>query len=131
MMVSQKKRFLIRTSPPPAHMQGLTLCLYVLSPEEGEEGEDEEPQEGSSSEEDEPAAAGGQDGESQLTRAERRELKKKQAGKKEREPGGQGQEDDEADADLVNPNHTRQKLSISDLAAPRVLSRRERHEAIF
>ena len=43
---------------------------------------------------------------------------------------GDGADDDEEeegdDGDLINPNHVTKKLNISDLSAPRELSRRER-----
>jgi hypothetical protein len=56
-----------------------------------------------------------------MTRAERREMKKKQGAKKQL---GEGQEED---ADLINPNHVGKKLTISDLGSTRELTRRERY----
>ena len=83
--------------------------------DEEDEDEDEESEEGS---EVEQAAGGTQQPE--LTRTERRQLKKKQAAQKQ-EGGEEGE-----DADLINPNHVEKKLNISDLGAPRELTRRER-----
>lgn len=71
----------------------------------------------------------------ELTRAERRELKKKQderankAGDAKRGEGAK--EDGVSDGDdgddlTANPNHVTKKLNISDLSAPRELTRRER-----
>ncbi|KIJ57770.1 hypothetical protein HYDPIDRAFT_190985 [Hydnomerulius pinastri MD-312] len=94
--------------------------------EEGEDDEDasseEEEEEEESSEEESPAGPSATQPE--LTRTERRELKKKQAAAKQAQAQG-GDEDDE-DADLINPNHVEKKLNISDLAAPRELTRKER-----
>ena len=59
-----------------------------------------------------------------MTRAERRELKKKQAAEKAKKAGGEDEDDDE---DLINPNHVTKKMNISDLNAPRELTRRERY----
>jgi hypothetical protein len=53
-------------------------------------------------------------------------LKKKQAAQKQKAKGEEGEED----ADLINPNHVEKKLNISDLGAPRELTRRERCVAI-
>jgi hypothetical protein len=55
-----------------------------------------------------------------MTRAERREMKKQGAKK-------QLGEDQEKDADLINPNHVGKKLTISDLGTTRELTRRERY----
>ncbi|KAI0248397.1 casein kinase substrate phosphoprotein PP28-domain-containing protein [Lactifluus subvellereus] len=78
--------------------------------EEGEEEEEEE-EEGDSARE-----------EPELTRAERRELKKKQAASAQ-----EGQQDEEDDL-IANPNRVAKKLNISDLSAPRELTRREREQ---
>ena len=59
-----------------------------------------------------------------MTRAERRELKKKQAAEKAKKAAGEDEDDDE---DLINPNHVTKKMNISDLNAPRELTRRERY----
>ena len=61
----------------------------------------------------------------ELTRAERRELKKKQA-ERANKSGADG-DGDEGDDLMVNPNHLTKKLNISDLSAPRELTRRERY----
>jgi hypothetical protein len=59
----------------------------------------------------------------ELSRAEKRDLKKKQAEDKKQT------EDD--DPDLINPNHVQQKMNISDLNTPRELTRLERYARIF
>jgi hypothetical protein len=70
----------------------------------------------------------------ELTRAERKALKKQEAEKKKGKATGKGAssskagDDDEDDDDLINPNHVKQSLNISDLGAPRELSRREREQ---
>lgn len=51
-------------------------------------------------------------------------MKKKQAAQKQKE-GEEGE-----DSDLINPNHVEKKLNISDLGAPRELTRRERYVTI-
>jgi hypothetical protein len=85
--------------------------------EDGEEGENEEEEE-----EEEEEEAGGT-GQPELTREERRELKKKQAAQKQAPV-------EEVDEDLINPNHVAKKLNISDLGESRELSRRERYDSI-
>ncbi|KAJ6630071.1 casein kinase substrate phosphoprotein PP28-domain-containing protein [Mycena sp. CBHHK59/15] len=87
--------------------------------------DDEEEEESEEESEEEEAPAGGSSTEPQpeLTRVERRELKKKQAAAKQ-----QQQEGDDEDDDLINPNHIGKKMNISDLGAPRELSRREREQ---
>ncbi|EIW76624.1 hypothetical protein CONPUDRAFT_139379 [Coniophora puteana RWD-64-598 SS2] len=93
------------------------------SDEDEEDEEDEEEEE----EEDEEEGEGGED-KPELTRAERRELKKKQAAAKQtgkapkKADGSGGDEDDE---DLINPNHVQKKLNISDIGS-QPMSRRER-----
>ncbi len=70
--------------------------------------------------------------EPEIARAERRELKQKQAAEKTNKSGsggakrGDGTDDDDDDL-LINPNHVTKKLNISDLSAPRELTRRERY----
>ncbi|KAJ6463494.1 casein kinase substrate phosphoprotein PP28-domain-containing protein [Mycena sanguinolenta] len=88
-----------------------------------DESEEEESEEEESEEE---TAAGGSSAqaEPELSRTERRELKKKQAAAKQ----AKGAEADEEDEDLINPNHVGKKLNISDIGAPRELSRREREQ---
>ena len=81
---------------------------------EDEEDEDEDDEDGPSS-----SAIPGQP---ELSRAERRELKKKQAAEKAAAEGEEGEDDL-----LANPNRVTKKLNISDLAAPRELTRRERY----
>ena len=94
--------------------------------EEEEDGDDEEEDDDDDDDDDDEegdpsSAAGGPE----LTRAERRELKKKQAAEKANKAGEDGDGDD--DDLLVNPNHVTKKLNISDLSAPRELTRRERY----
>ncbi|RDB23881.1 heat- and acid-stable phosphoprotein [Hypsizygus marmoreus] len=97
--------------------------------DDDEASEEESEEEEDSSEEDEsedeaaPGVGGSKAPEPELSRVERRELKKKQAAQKQAALA----EDDE-DADLINPNRVERKLNISDLGAPRELSRREREQ---
>ena len=93
--------------------------------DDDDDDEEDEEEEGGDAEEEGNAPAGEGSGaaEQELTRAERRELKKAQAAKK--------QEAEEEDPDLINPNHVEKKLTISDLAAPKELSRRERSVVVF
>jgi hypothetical protein len=67
-------------------------------------------------------------GEQELTRAERRDLKKKQD-ERANKAGGANEdgEGDDGDDLIANPNHITKKLNISDLSAPRELTRRERY----
>lgn len=93
-----------------------------VSDEDSEEDEDEDDEEG--------------EGGPELTRAERRELKKKQAAERENKEGkrGEGTDDDGGDKDedelIANPNHVTKRLNISDLSAPRELTRRERYVSV-
>ena len=58
----------------------------------------------------------------ELTRAERRELKKKQATQKQAQK--QGIDEDDEDADLINPNHIeKNKYKISDLGSTQLSQR--------
>ncbi|KAJ3775786.1 casein kinase substrate phosphoprotein PP28-domain-containing protein [Lentinula raphanica] len=97
------------------------------SDDEEEEDEEEEEEEESEEEEEEEAEDSNKP---ELSRAERKELKKKQAAEKvkqkQKQAGGGDQEDSEDDSDLINPNHVKNKMNISDLSAPRELSRKER-----
>ncbi|KAJ7456938.1 casein kinase substrate phosphoprotein PP28-domain-containing protein [Mycena latifolia] len=88
--------------------------------DEDDSDEEEEEEEEESEEEEEEAAGGSGEPQPELSRAERKELKKKQAAAK-------AQVDPE-DEDLINPNHVEKKMNISDLGAPRELSRREREQ---
>ncbi|KAG8723187.1 hypothetical protein FRC12_019723 [Ceratobasidium sp. 428] len=95
--------------------------------EEEEEEEDEEEEEEEEEEEGEPASSA----QPELSRAERKALKKKQGAKQKGGIGtikeGESGEESQDDSDLVNPNHVAMKnLSISDISAPRELTRRER-----
>ncbi|KAI0270510.1 casein kinase substrate phosphoprotein PP28-domain-containing protein [Gloeopeniophorella convolvens] len=100
--------------------------------DEDEDDDEEEEEEEDDDEEEEEEE--GEEGEAkpELSRAERRELKRKQAAAKNPgeepqaagEEGGTNAEDDL----LINPNRAAKKLTISDLSAPRELSRREREQ---
>src|ERR1700761_8631473 len=85
--------------------------------EDEEDGDDEDDED----DEDEDAVPPSVPGQPELSRAERRELKKKQAAEKAAAEGEDGE-----DELLVNPNRVTKKLNISDLSAPRELTRRER-----
>ena len=127
---------LVRSLPPR------TNSLILPSPRRGaqeaddEDGsdEDEDSDEDEEEEEEEEEEGGEAAGESELSRAERRELKKKQAteraGKAAKEEKRNDGADDDGDNDedelLANPNHVTKKLNISDLSEPRQLTRRER-----
>lgn len=92
--------------------------------EEEEESSEEEEEEESEEEESEEEAPTEQQAE--LTRAERRELKKKQKQKPQQKDGDEEEEDD--DPLLANTNRAiGKKLNISDLSAPRELTRKERY----
>ncbi|KDN47679.1 hypothetical protein RSAG8_03469, partial [Rhizoctonia solani AG-8 WAC10335] len=103
---------------------------------QGEEGDDDEKEDGEDEDEDEDEDddedeeeeeeddAGPSESQPEISRAERKALKKQQ-GSKQKGKGigtikeGSG-EDSEGDSDLVNPNHVQMKnLSISDVGAPR------------
>jgi hypothetical protein len=86
--------------------------------EEEEEDDSEEDEDG-----EEPSSVPGEPG---LTRAERRELKKKQAEGANKAGDGEAADGDEDDL-IANPNRITKKLNISDLSAPRELTRRERY----
>jgi hypothetical protein len=108
----------------------ITIIIAIRAPRgkgDDEDGSDEESEEESSeeesSEEEAPAAGGSAEAQPELGRAERKEQKKKQAAAKAAAKTGE----DEEDEDLINPNHVGKKLNISDLGAPRELSRRERY----
>ncbi|KAF8990127.1 hypothetical protein BDZ89DRAFT_1173688 [Hymenopellis radicata] len=89
--------------------------------ENSDDDDEEEEEEEEESEEEEEEDKDGDKPE--LTRTERKELKKKQAAEKQK---AKALDEEEEDEDLINPNHVQKKLNISDLGAPRELSRRER-----
>ena len=89
---------------------------------DSEEEEEEESEEEGESSEEEAATSTTKAAQPELTRTEKRDLKKKQAEK-------QKQTEDE-DPDLINPNHVQQKMNISDLNTPRELTRRERYARV-
>ncbi|KZV83397.1 hypothetical protein EXIGLDRAFT_728405 [Exidia glandulosa HHB12029] len=95
--------------------------------DDSDESEEEESEEESEEEAPADGAAAGSSAapQAELTRAERRALKKKQGPKK---TGADGEEEEDDDSDLINPNHVAKKLTISDIGAPRELSRREREQ---
>ncbi|KAJ3799547.1 casein kinase substrate phosphoprotein PP28-domain-containing protein [Lentinula aff. detonsa] len=100
---------------------------------DGSGSDDDEEEEESEEESEEAIEEGDQEEEADkpdLSRTERKELKKKQATEKlkqkKKQAGGGGDEDSEDDSDLINPNHVKNKMNISDLSAPRALSRKER-----
>ncbi|KAI0718471.1 casein kinase substrate phosphoprotein PP28-domain-containing protein [Fomitopsis betulina] len=94
-----------------------------------EEGSDEEEseEEEESSEEEADAGSSAKQAQPELTRAERRELKKKKSPQQEKLEN----EDDDSDAEpiLANPNIAAgKKLAISDIGSVREPTRREREE---
>ncbi|KAG8215171.1 hypothetical protein J3R82DRAFT_8682, partial [Butyriboletus roseoflavus] len=95
--------------------------------DDGDEAVDEEDEE--EDEEDEEvevvvdAAGTSATAQPELTRVERRELKKKQTAEKQAQK--QGIDENDEDADLINPNHVERKLNISDLGSSE-LTRKER-----
>ncbi|KAF8797546.1 hypothetical protein BYT27DRAFT_7228913 [Phlegmacium glaucopus] len=88
------------------------------SEESSEDSSEEDSSEESSEEEEGTSATPAQP---ELTRIEKRDLKKKEAAEKQKKA-------EEEDPDLINPNHVQQKMNISDLNTPRELSRREREQ---
>lgn len=95
----------------------------VSEEEEEEESGEEESEEDEGDEGPDGGASTSQGPE--LSRAERKELKKKQAAEKLKKKQEDNEDEDE---DLINPNHVQKKLNIADLGAPRELSRREREQ---
>src|SRR6266702_2479751 len=96
------------------------------APDEDDDDDDDDEEEDDDDEEededdDEDGGPSSVPGEPELSRAERRELKKKQG----EQPATIAEEDGE-DELIANPNRLTKKLNISDLAAPRELTRRER-----
>ncbi|KAJ7607376.1 casein kinase substrate phosphoprotein PP28-domain-containing protein [Roridomyces roridus] len=91
--------------------------------------DDSDEDEDSDEEEEEEEESGEEEGEGEdkpeLSRAERKELKKKQAAAKQKAVDEDGEDEDD---DLINPNHVTKKMNISDLSAPKELSRREREQ---
>jgi len=88
--------------------------------DEGEEEEGEESEEESEEEEGDPAAISQQQ---EMSRADRKALKKH--GKKKEAEEKQDEDEDE-DPLLANPNRTVGRMKISDLNAPREMTRKER-----
>ena len=95
--------------------------------DERDDGDDDDDDDDSDDDSDDGEAdASGNRAEPELTRAERRELKKKQAAQKQ----SQLEEGEEEDPYLINPNHVEKKLQISDLGSPREPTRREKSDPI-
>ncbi|KAF5392128.1 hypothetical protein D9757_003197 [Collybiopsis confluens] len=100
--------------------------------DEDDDDEDDSEEEESEEEEDEEDEGTQQEAKPELSRTERKELKKKQTAdklkQKQKQSGGGGGSDDDSDddSDLINPNHVKRQMNISDLNAPRELSRKER-----
>ncbi|KAI0326287.1 hypothetical protein GY45DRAFT_122109 [Cubamyces sp. BRFM 1775] len=91
-----------------------------------DDDEEEEEEESEESEDEAPAAPSATSAQPELSRAERRELKKKK-GQAKQANGEDEEEDEDEDPLLANPNIAAGKrLNISDLSAPRELSRKER-----
>ncbi|KAI6013918.1 casein kinase substrate phosphoprotein PP28-domain-containing protein [Pisolithus marmoratus] len=90
-----------------------------------EENEDQDKEASSEEDEDEEEHEQGGADTSQppLSREERRALKTQEKLKKQQLDID---EEEEEDQELINPNHVQRKLNISDIAAPRELTRRER-----
>ncbi|KAN0141816.1 Casein kinase substrate phosphoprotein PP28 domain containing protein [Lactarius tabidus] len=112
----------------PRHRTRRAIAEDEENDDDDEEEEDEEEDEDSDDEEDEdedeeggPSAVPGQP---EISRAERRELKRKQAAEQAAKLAEGGEDEDL----LVNPNRVTKKLNISDLSAPRELTRREREQ---
>jgi len=89
--------------------------------EEEEEDEEEDEEEGEDVEVEVPEGSA----KPELSRAERRELKKQAEKLKSSEAKALAEAEDE---DLINPNHVAKKLTISDLGKDRPLSRKEREQ---
>ena len=94
--------------------------------DDDEEEEEDDDDEDEDEEGDDPPSV---PGEPELTRAERRELKKKQAAEKDAKGATEDGDGDEDDL-IANPNRITKKLNISDLSAPREMTRRERYVPI-
>ncbi|THH04501.1 hypothetical protein EW146_g10162 [Bondarzewia mesenterica] len=91
--------------------------------DEDSEDDSEEKEEEEESEDEDDGPSSGLHNESELSRLERKELKRKQAALKSAEDGEEEEEEDEL---LVNPNRVTKKMTISELNEPRQLTRRER-----
>ena len=133
-----RRRF--HSSCPPT----LNECIYSTpsrhrgaqddddSDDGDEEDSDVDSEDSEDEDEDDEEGEGGVAEEPELSRAERRELKKKQVASKEGKRGEGADDDDDGDGEdedelTANPNHVTKKLNISDLSAPRELTRRERY----
>ncbi|KAH9018568.1 casein kinase substrate phosphoprotein PP28-domain-containing protein [Lactarius pseudohatsudake] len=92
--------------------------------DDDDDEEEEDSEEESSDEEDGDGEPSSVPGGPELSRAERKELKKKQT---EQAAATIAEEDGEDDL-TANPNRLTKKLNISDLSAPRELTRREREQ---
>ena len=106
------------------------MTLYIIreeeedeSSEEEEDSEEEEEDEESSSEE-EAAATTSVTTTAQQPALDRKEIRNQKKKDKQKKTGENGEDED---PDLINPNHVQQKMNISDLNTPRQLTRRERY----
>ena len=117
-------------APSPALIPSFAILnnyFSRLSPRRNTQNNDEDEDE-DSDEEEEPSSVPGQP---ELSRAERRELKKKQT-EAANKADGEGADGDGNEDDLIaNPNRITKKLNISDLSAPRELTRRERYVPVY
>lgn len=96
--------------------------------DDDDEEEEEEEEEESEESEEESAPATSAAPQQELTRAERRQLKKQ----KGQAATQNGDEDEDEDPILANPNITvGKRMNISDLNAPRELTRKERYVCIL
>lgn len=112
----------------------------VEEKDEDDDDDDEEEEEESSEEESEEEEAEDEAATSskapakqaELTRTERRQQKKQKGAAKQQKDGEDDDEDEDEDPVLANPNlNVGKKMTISDLSAPRQLSRRERYVSFF
>lgn len=113
----------------------LSLCLTIFRSRRGKaeddsDDDDDDSEEDSEEEEseEETTAATAAPTQPEISRAERRQLKKQGKTGKQADDG----EDTDEDPIMANPNITvGKKMNISDLSAPRELSRRERYVRPF
>ena len=105
--------------------------------EDSDDGDEEDEDEDEDEDEEEDEEGEGGVAGPELSRAERKELKKKQAAKEGKRGEGaddghddDGGEDEDEDELIANPNRVTKKLNISDLSAPRELTRRERYVSV-
>ncbi|KZT03305.1 uncharacterized protein LAESUDRAFT_729339 [Laetiporus sulphureus 93-53] len=90
--------------------------------------EEEESEEETDEESDEAPVTGSSAQQPELSRVERKEIKKKKALAKQKQEEESDEDEEGRDPLLANPNIATKKMNIADLDAPRELSRRERDE---